>query len=45
MNPIPTDSEYGRGERSVNMPTIGCSSEAVIWYVKVRSPIWPKLSW
>ncbi len=31
VKPMPTGSEYGFGCRSVYSPTIGCSSEAVIW--------------
>ena len=28
---MPSGSEYGIGRRSVNMPTNGCSSDAVSW--------------
>ena len=36
---MPTASEYGRGVRSVCMPTSGCSTDAVPELVSVISPI------
>ena len=42
VNPIPKDREKGCGRRSVKSPIIGCSSDAVIWFVIVIRPICPK---
>ncbi len=39
---MPAGSEYGIGQRSVTMPTPGCSSEAVTWKAIVSRPIWTK---
>jgi hypothetical protein len=44
VEPMPVASENGIGRRSVNSPTIGCSSEAVSWKVSVISPTWAKSS-
>ena len=41
---MPAASEYGIGRLSVNVPTTGCSSDAVIWNVSVSKPISVKLS-
>ncbi len=40
---VPSGNRFGVGLRSVKKPTHGCSSEAVIWKVKVIMPIWAKL--
>jgi len=44
VKPMPIASDQGSGWRSVQMPTSGCSSEAVSWKVRVIRPTWPKSS-